>query len=349
MSYVSEVAADSPLAFYRLGDASGNAADSSGNGRSASSNGGTKTYGASGLLLGASNGCVDFGATGYFEVASAAWMNVSNITVEAIIRPTAVGGGTQRTFLSRRGSSAAVADTTFGFRVDSAGKISFYVSAGGTTSGLAGATVLTANTAYHVAAVYDGSAVSVYVNGVLDGSAPRTGALNAPAFPIRIGRAQFSDGGFAGKVDEVALYGTALSGTRIAAHFAAMSTAELAAALTSTGSVTAALTARLGLAAEITEAGVLAADLSVVAAVDDTSLAASIASVSRLESDLTLVGVEQGVTDTADYANGRTRTGSGEDHTLYPVTPLPAHLVVTPHRVIAQQMPQPELVEGRPT
>lgn len=78
-------------------------------------------------------------------------------------------------------------------------------------------------------------------------------------------------------------------------------------------------------------------------------LAASLASSSALAADLSFVGIEQASTDTTNLGNGRNRVGSGEDHSLYPVKPLPAHLTVTKHRIMAQQMPAPVLVDGKPT
>lgn len=53
-------------------------------------------------------------------------------------------------------------------------------------------------------------------------------------------------------------------------------------------------------------------------------------------------------TDTSDLAGGRSRSGSGTDATVHPVQPPPPHLVVSPQRVIAMQLPTPVLKEGRP-
>lgn len=52
--------------------------------------------------------------------------------------------------------------------------------------------------------------------------------------------------------------------------------------------------------------------------------------------------------DSTDLAGSRVRSGSGEDHSLRPVTPRPAHLVADPVRVLAQQLPTPILKNGRP-
>ncbi|MFA6759231.1 MAG: LruC domain-containing protein, partial [Bacteroidales bacterium] len=68
---------------------------------------------------------------------------------------------------------------------------------------------------YHLAMTYDGTQLSYYVNGVLKGSKPVSGNLRVNSRPLSIG----SDGGsqkfFKGKIDEVALYGVALSAQEI--------------------------------------------------------------------------------------------------------------------------------------
>jgi len=73
----------------------------------------------------------------------------------------------------------------------------------------------------HVAAVYTAAATTLYVNGVQVATAAQTGALSSVGiFLGRLGTAgsQFN----VGALSEAAIYGTALSAARIAAHFAAI-------------------------------------------------------------------------------------------------------------------------------
>lgn len=56
-----------------------------------------------------------------------------------------------------------------------------------------------------------------------------------------------------------------------------------------------------------------------------------------------------GGTDTVNYSNGRARLGSGDNQSAQAFLPLPPGLVTAPHRVMAQKMPAPVLVKGRPT
>jgi len=73
-------------------------------------------------------------------------------------------------------------------------------------------TLLTPNTWYHVAMVYDGASIKGYVNGTADGSLAVSGTLNnAGNESIRIGAFSSTSGFFLGSIDEVGLYAHALS------------------------------------------------------------------------------------------------------------------------------------------
>jgi hypothetical protein len=73
----------------------------------------------------------------------------------------------------------------------------------------------------HVAGVYDGSTLTIYVNGTPSGTASLTGGIVVPssAYQLDIGRWAFSSEtfrSFAGDVDEVGVYNTALSASDVA-------------------------------------------------------------------------------------------------------------------------------------
>ena len=74
----------------------------------------------------------------------------------------------------------------------------------------------------HVAGVYDGATLKIYVNGVLRGSTAATGAIVAPssAYKLNIGQWAFSSENhrrFNGNIDEVRIYTQALSGASLTA------------------------------------------------------------------------------------------------------------------------------------
>lgn len=69
---------------------------------------------------------------------------------------------------------------------------------------------------YHIAHVYDGSAISIYVNGVLDNSEPETGGIHVTSLPFTI--AAYTFGGqwyFPGTIDEFAIYNYARTPEKI--------------------------------------------------------------------------------------------------------------------------------------
>ena len=69
---------------------------------------------------------------------------------------------------------------------------------------------------YHVAMTYDGSSLRLYVNGALDGSMAVTGPIITSTDPLLIGGSVPGPWNFNGRVDELSLYGRALSATEIA-------------------------------------------------------------------------------------------------------------------------------------
>jgi hypothetical protein len=85
----------------------------------------------------------------------------------------------------------------------------------------ASASAIPANTWTHLAATYNGSTLSVYVNGVLAGSAAVSGTLAPGNGALKIGNnSQFSNEGFAGLIDEVRVYSRAQTAAQIQADMA---------------------------------------------------------------------------------------------------------------------------------
>ncbi len=85
-------------------------------------------------------------------------------------------------------------------------------------------TALTLGTWYHVAATYDGATVRIYIDGILDGSAPAagdvadsTGSLTFAHNAVRGAQEPVNNGFFSGALDEVRWYNRALSAAEISA------------------------------------------------------------------------------------------------------------------------------------
>lgn len=240
MSYSSEVLADSPLAYWRLGESSGTTiTDSSGNSRTGSYVG-SPTLGVTGLLTGDSNTAIQLtaGVAKYGTIPSASWMNVSALTVECWANITSgqnsgwgdplvahADGGTWAWLLNRDNNSTS----QYVFSVCASSGTS--VSAKGTAPA----------TPRHFVGTWDGTTVSLYINGSLVATATSPGTvLGGTSQNIDIGRYWGTTASIPGGVlDEVAIYGTVLSPARIAAHYAAGTSTSTAASGTASLSLTA--------------------------------------------------------------------------------------------------------------
>lgn len=228
--YATVVGADAPLAFYRLDDTSRVAADASAN-ASAASYGTAVVGGVSGLLSTAPTDTAAKFSGGQSSV-NAAVTTARNtklepqraVSVEAWVD---VGNSSAGTLdLVSYGPEKLGQPYTLQLLAD--GKVALFI----TTRGGAGygfvqsATSLRLNTPHLVDATYDGSTMRIFVDGVLDASAAVTGALSyakeSAAYGLSIGTAFDTDRpAFRGVLDEVAIYATALTAGRVAAHWSA--------------------------------------------------------------------------------------------------------------------------------
>ena len=93
----------------------------------------------------------------------------------------------------------------------------FISTSGGSDLGPMAGSVLAANTWSHIAGTYDGATVKLYVNGVLAGSQAVTGNILTSTGALRIGGNAVWGEYFAGLIDEVRIYNTALTQTQIQA------------------------------------------------------------------------------------------------------------------------------------
>jgi len=112
---------------------------------------------------------------------------------------------------------------TWEFFVNSNGKIRLRMQTGASAWDLYGTSILTPGQWFHVVGVYDSVAekAKVYVNGVKENEATRTGLINySTANPVRIGiRSPGTTLPFNGLIDEVRIYNRALSAEEIWEHY----------------------------------------------------------------------------------------------------------------------------------
>jgi hypothetical protein len=76
-----------------------------------------------------------------------------------------------------------------------------------------------AGVTYHVVVTYDGTTLSMFLDGQLLASQPAALQLRPPGTPFRIGMASFGNNPFYGTVDEAAIYSRALTPAEVWQHY----------------------------------------------------------------------------------------------------------------------------------
>jgi hypothetical protein len=150
------------------------------------------------------------GSTAWVEVPDAAPLRVTSaLTIDAWINPTATGGRVVDKITAGGGD---------GYLLDTWGGVIRFLFDGQT---LSGATPIPTGVWSHVAGVYDGAEMRVYLNGTLDGTRATSAAIPTNALPLRIGAASNGGSLFSGLIDEVEVFDRGLSQAEIQAIVAA--------------------------------------------------------------------------------------------------------------------------------
>jgi hypothetical protein len=219
--YGVEVAVDGPVSWWRLGEASGSvAADARGANPGTYLN--TPSLGQPGLIAtDASDKAVTFdGVNESVRIPNSASLGLSSsLSLEAWIKPAT---------LPATGAFASILTKAESYSLQFNGpRLEFTIMQGGVRRRLQAPTgAIVAGQAYHVVGTYDGATQRLYVNGTQVASAALSGPAGASTNPLYVGSWNGTSELFKGTIDEPAVYSTTLSASRVAAHYAAASSAE---------------------------------------------------------------------------------------------------------------------------
>lgn len=217
MTLAAEIAADAPVAWWRLDETSGTAAADSAGANTGTYTGGP-TLNQTGLAPSDSpNRAVLFTAASlqYVQVPHAAALNAASLTVQASFDASSISGNPR---IVEKGNS----DSGWSLRIEGT-NLRWYVNGRVTVD------YYFADLGRHIAhGTYDAATGTgrLYLDGALVASATGTpGSAPTPADPLRIAQkpgGSATGDGWNGLLDDVAVYPTVLSAARIAAHAAAV-------------------------------------------------------------------------------------------------------------------------------
>lgn len=218
-AYATAVLADGPTAYYRLDEASGAVAgDSSGNAHDGTYVGGV-TLGTAGSLSGDADTAVTLdGSSGYISIPHVAAFDLTgNLTLECLVFVTS-RAVYQMMITNALGNGGTT--NTFEFRIDLTTGLPVLTQATTTYSQVWGTLPVPLSQWVHLAVTKSGTTIQHYLNGATNGSGTITGAVTTHTQPLRLGWRDDAAGSQAlnGRLDEAAIYPTALSGARILVH-----------------------------------------------------------------------------------------------------------------------------------
>ena len=130
----------------------------------------------------------------------------SAISIEAWVKTDELGS--RQTILDKGYSSSGEPYYQYHVEVRSGGEVYFALSLGGTRKTTETSTTLTAGQWHHIACVYNGSTIKIYIDGVEESSTNATGSISTYSTSLYIGAYSGPDpiGSFDGLIDEVRIW-----------------------------------------------------------------------------------------------------------------------------------------------
>jgi|GEM_PF-1610308 len=238
--YATQVLADGPIGYWRLGESPGAtaAADSSGHGNNG-------TYSATGITLGqpgfhdGDTAALFDGRSGRIVVPNSASLNPRNISMEAKVGWAGSNQFQQRILEKSFFVDPGQEQAQYGLSILDSGqvRVELRTGLGNSTDPVCNSrNVVCANSNTQVArtvesyivATYDGSTIKIYINGALDSqtsAGDRAGDIE-PVLPdptkpsdLGIGNQSIRNRPFNGVIDELAIYDRVLTADQVQAHY----------------------------------------------------------------------------------------------------------------------------------
>ena len=212
-AYRETVLADAPRGYWRLGEGGGTtAADEVPDGTPGTYQGGPGLGSAGVVPVAQSTAATLDGVDDVIRIPDSANLDPSSaLALELWIRPAALPSSSAT--LMRK-------DLQYMLRLTSGGGVAFRLWRGGASTEVTSpAATVKAGVWNHVVASYDGTAVTVYVNGTARSTLALGSPVDTSANPLTLGAGTGSDH-YSGRIDEPAVFGTALSAARVQAHYA---------------------------------------------------------------------------------------------------------------------------------
>jgi len=217
-SYRDEVLADNPVSYWRLGEAPGASAAPDELGANAGSYLGGVTLGQAGAIANDPNTAPSLNGTdSYVKVNSSPSLSMATaVTEEAWVKRSR--SGVWQVVLGKAANGQSKLEN-YSLWLNTSNKAQAFFGNGTTYASVTSTVALDTNWHYLVV-TYDNASAKLYLDGQLNASSSSSVQLTPNSDPLYIGRSTGTTAFFGGQIDEVAVYSTALSATRVQAHYA---------------------------------------------------------------------------------------------------------------------------------
>lgn len=226
LAFTNEVLADSPLAYWRLGESPGvaTAADATGNGFNGTYSSTGVSLGQPGIFGGDPAVLFDGLGTGSVVVPHTAGLNITQITMESVIRWDGPNGTQQRVI--EKSTEPGSTRPVFSLQVldDARVRVELgFLNIPDEVIEVNSLALVPVGQPTHVAATFDGTDIRLYVNGLPDSSTGFSGSIRTDTErPLGLGNQAERERPFNGLIDDIALYDYALDSDRVFDHWLAV-------------------------------------------------------------------------------------------------------------------------------